>query len=147
MCEIGSILCFCDAFSSHIKSLSHSASLGSSRRAPLWVARMICLLHMKETGLSCFPQMFIYGGTASEKVRERRRSLSGWQLVTEVIYLAWEDCMHYIFGAIKSAIMRLQISCLRQAVTSSAVLGGSGFIVCSLASLCPGVQNMLTVVL
>lgn len=43
-----SILWFCGAFSSHIKSFSHSASPGSSRIVPLWVAGMVCLLHMKE---------------------------------------------------------------------------------------------------
>lgn len=80
-----SILWFCGAFSSHIKSFSHSASPGSSRIVPLWVAGMVCLLHMKEMSLSCFMQLFIHHGTASEKVRERPISL--WLAVCKLIGL------------------------------------------------------------
>lgn len=75
VCEISSIFWFCDTFSTHIKSFSHSVSLGSSCSVPLWVAGMVCLLHMKEMGLSCFLQMFIHRGTASEKVQQRLLSL------------------------------------------------------------------------
>ncbi len=83
VCEISSIFWFCDAFSTHIKSFSHSASLGSSCSVPLWVAGTVCLLHMKEMGLSCLLQMFIHRGTASEKVQERLLSLrlAVWKLI------------------------------------------------------------------
>lgn len=81
VCEISSIFWFCDAFSTDIKSFSHSASLGSICSVPLWVAGMVCLLHMKEIGLSCFLQMFIHHGSASEKVQKRPLSLCGRQCV------------------------------------------------------------------
>ncbi len=72
LCEISSIFWLCGAFSNHIKSFSHSVSLGSRCCVPLWVAGMVCLLHMKELGLSCFLQMFIYLGSDSEEVQKRR---------------------------------------------------------------------------
>lgn len=81
VCEISSIFWFCDAFSTDIKSFSHSASLGSICSVPLWVAGMVCLLHMKEIGLSCFLQMFIHHGSASEK------ALSLWSAVCKLIDL------------------------------------------------------------
>jgi len=68
MCEISSIFCFCDVFSTHIKSFSHSVSLGSSHSVPLWVSGMVCLLRIKRNGSKLFLQMFIYRGAASEKL-------------------------------------------------------------------------------
>lgn len=68
MCEISSVLWFCDTFSAH-KLFSQCASVGC------WDD---LLQHMKETRLSRFLQMFAHLGTASEK---KESSLCGWQFV------------------------------------------------------------------
>lgn len=50
-----------------------------------------------------------------QKQRSKKSSLSlyGWQFVNELINLVWQDCMHHIFGAIKSAIV---LSCPRRSL-------------------------------